>query len=147
MAAILFGPQCVNNASFRYHEKVLFALPVCLWNCFHDMLLLHKRACRKVSNISRTLVGNNIVDHSDIVGASPVGAAPTTSSFSTWHLASMDWVKTTARRDEKQLFFGIGCVPYIRDLTVVMLCQINWAHKPLTSKQVYFFQSIYLINN
>ena len=38
---------------------------------------------RQVSNISRTLVGNLIVDHSDVVGASPVGAAPTTSSFST----------------------------------------------------------------
>ena len=38
---------------------------------------------RKVSNISRTLVGNKIVDHSDVVGAAPVGAAPTTSSFST----------------------------------------------------------------
>ena len=33
---------------------------------------------RKVSNIRRTLVGNKIVDHS-----APVGAAPTTSSFST----------------------------------------------------------------
>ena len=32
---------------------------------------------RQVSNISRTLVGNTIVDHSDVVGASPVGAAPT----------------------------------------------------------------------
>ena len=31
---------------------------------------------RKVSNIRRTLVGNKIVDHSDVVGA-------TTSSFST----------------------------------------------------------------
>ena len=31
----------------------------------------------KTSNISRTLVGNKIVDHSDVVGASPVGAAPT----------------------------------------------------------------------
>ena len=30
-----------------------------------------------------TFVGNKIVDHSDAVGASPVGAAPTTSSFST----------------------------------------------------------------
>ena len=39
--------------------------------------------CRQVSNIRRTLVGNKIVDNSDIVGASPVGAAPTTSSFST----------------------------------------------------------------
>ena len=38
---------------------------------------------RQVSNIRRTLVGNTIVDHSDVVGASPVGAAPTTSSFST----------------------------------------------------------------
>ena len=38
---------------------------------------------RKTSNISRTLVGNKIVDNSDVVGASPDGAAPTTSSFST----------------------------------------------------------------
>ena len=38
---------------------------------------------RKTSNIRRTLVGHKIVDHSDVVGASPVGAAPTTSSFST----------------------------------------------------------------
>ena len=38
---------------------------------------------RKTSNISRTLVGNKIVDDSDVVGASPVGAAPTISSFST----------------------------------------------------------------
>ena len=38
---------------------------------------------RLVSNISRTLVGNEIGDHSDVVGSSPVGAAPTTSSFST----------------------------------------------------------------
>ena len=38
---------------------------------------------RQVSNIRRTLVGNKIVDNSDVVGASPVGAAPTTSSLST----------------------------------------------------------------
>ena len=38
---------------------------------------------RQVSNIRRTLAGYKIVDHSDVVGASPVGAAPTTSSFST----------------------------------------------------------------
>ena len=38
---------------------------------------------RKTSNISRTSVGNNIVENSDEVGASPVGTAPTTSSFST----------------------------------------------------------------
>ena len=38
---------------------------------------------RQVSNIRYYLVGNKIVDHSDVVEASPVGAAPTTSSFST----------------------------------------------------------------
>ena len=38
---------------------------------------------RQVSNIRRTLVGNKIVDNSDVVGASPVGAAPTTSPLST----------------------------------------------------------------
>ena len=38
---------------------------------------------REVCNIRRTLVGNKIVDHSDVVGVSPAGAAPTTSSFST----------------------------------------------------------------
>ena len=37
----------------------------------------------KVFNIRRTLEGNKIVDHSDVVGASPVGAAPSTSSLST----------------------------------------------------------------
>ena len=31
----------------------------------------------------RCTLGNKIVDHSDVVGASPVGTAPTTSSFST----------------------------------------------------------------
>ena len=47
---------------------------------FCDFYLLMYRI---TSNISCTLVGNEIVDHSDVVGASPVGAAPTTSSFST----------------------------------------------------------------
>ena len=67
---------------------------------------------RKTSNIRRTLIGNKIVDHSDVVGASPVGAAPTTSSFSTQHLASTDWALTTARRDEKGLTFWICCDLY-----------------------------------
>ena len=38
---------------------------------------------RQTANISHTLTSNTIVDHSDVVGAKPVGAAPTTSSFST----------------------------------------------------------------
>ena len=38
---------------------------------------------RQISNIRRTFADNIIVDHSYVVGASPVGAAPTTSSFPT----------------------------------------------------------------
>ena len=37
----------------------------------------------QASNVRRTVVNNTIVDHSNVVGASPVGVAPTTSSFST----------------------------------------------------------------
>ena len=47
------------------------------------VLILLLEAYRKTSNISRTLVVNKNIDHSDVVGASPVGAAPTTSSFLT----------------------------------------------------------------
>ena len=44
---------------------------------------LEPNMCRQISNIRCTLVGHMIVDHLDVVGALPVGAAPTTSSFST----------------------------------------------------------------
>ena len=43
------------------------------------LLLLQNFVYCQTSNISRTLVGSNIVDHSDVVGASLVGTAPTTS--------------------------------------------------------------------
>ena len=36
----------------------------------------------QISKIRCTLVGNKIADYSNVVRASPVGAAPTTSSFS-----------------------------------------------------------------
>ena len=38
---------------------------------------------RHTYNISRTLVGDKIVKHSDVVEAWPVGATPTTILFST----------------------------------------------------------------
>ena len=38
---------------------------------------------RQTSDKKRTLVGNEIIDHSDVIGASPDGGAPTTFSFST----------------------------------------------------------------
>ena len=80
----------------------------------HDIFRPHQNCTyRKTSNIRRTLVANKIVDHSDVVGASPVGAAPTTSSFSTWHLASKDSAETAARQ-ENLLSVGIWCVLYLK---------------------------------
>ena len=46
----------------------------------HTEALASAKTYRKTSNTSRTLVSIQIVDNSDVVG-SPVGAAPTTSSF------------------------------------------------------------------
>ena len=62
-------PQCRNAALPQFAE--------------HHVNVHINITYRKTSNISRTFVGNNIVDNSNVVGASPVGAAPTTSSFST----------------------------------------------------------------
>ena len=50
----------------------------------------------QVSYIRSTWVGNEIVDHLDVVGASPVGTAPTKSSFSIEPLVSIYCAKTTA---------------------------------------------------
>ena len=58
---------------------------------------LKRSRCCQTSDISGTSVGNIIVDHSDVVGTSPVGTATIMSSFSTYLLASVDWAKTTAR--------------------------------------------------
>ena len=64
--------------------------------------------------MKRTLLGNKIVDHSDVVGASPVGSAPTISSFSN------TWFQCTGQRQLQEetgiikvLLFG---ATYIKDL-------------------------------
>ena len=55
-----------------YHGNTLFFCKNKVCKTYH-----------KTSNIRNTLGGNEIVDHSDVAGASLVGAAPTTSAFST----------------------------------------------------------------
>ena len=47
-------------------------------NVSFDVVIMYHHT----SNRSRVLVGNELVDHSDVVGPSPDGAAPITSSFS-----------------------------------------------------------------
>ena len=56
--------------------------------CTHDVIqVFHAKTLpshyRETSNISQTPVGNNLIDRSDVVGASSIRAVPTTSSFST----------------------------------------------------------------
>ena len=51
----------------------------------------------------RTWVGNEILDHSDVVGASPVGAAPTTSSFSTERLALIYIVRRQLQAESRNI--------------------------------------------
>ena len=74
------------NGNYFYSQAFLY------WNTditfFMTQIFTHRKTVfnslyRKSSNIRFTLAGNKIVDHSDVVGASPIGAAPTTSSFST----------------------------------------------------------------
>ena len=64
--------------SIRSNHHVVSTLPG-----YKSQWKLETTVYRQVSNIRCTLVGNKIVDHSDVVGASPVAAAPTTSPFST----------------------------------------------------------------
>ena len=84
---------------------------------------LQNRTYRQTPNINRTLVGNRIVDQSDVVGASPVGAAPTTSSFNksvildlTPGFNILHKEKCMTRRGK---FKFSDSVSYIRDFTVV----------------------------
>ena len=90
----------------------------------------------QISFIRRTLVSNKIVDLSDVVVESPVGAAPTTSSFDQ-RLASIYWAKQL--RDETRNIYVLGFgAAYITGLTVCKLHNyspsqyIKWlSHKSL----------------
>ena len=72
-----------------------------------------KTTHRQTSNINRALVGNKLVDHSDVVGASHIGAAPTISSFSIKHLTSMDLERQLQYETRINEVLGFGAT-YIR---------------------------------
>ena len=64
------GPRWLSREVIRSVVLLMLVYTWCLLQAY----------CQ-TSNISGTSVGDEIVDHSDVAGASPVGAAPTTSSF------------------------------------------------------------------
>ena len=69
----VLGPQTVLGYQQCWLQKVAILDCLLAINIF-DVYC-------QTSNRTRTLVGNKLVDYLDVVGASPVGAAPTTSSF------------------------------------------------------------------
>ena len=71
----------------------------------YGVFLVGSNTYRKISNMRHTSECDEIVYHSDVVGASHVSTAPTTSSFLTNHLASIDCAMTSARQDKKNLSF------------------------------------------
>ena len=83
------------------------------------------RCISHISNINRTLVGNKIVDHSDVVRASLAGAASTTSSFPT-----NTWLKGTGQRQHQDETITISVLVfvlhYMADLTVYQINVETW---------------------
>ena len=96
----VFLAPLVNSIHFAY-----------IWDGLSDIGSILKTEITLQSNISYKghLYSNEIAHHSRAVGASPVGAATNTSSFSTYQLVSMDRAKPTTRRDGKLLSIGIWC--------------------------------------
>ena len=63
----------VENIYISYHEKKI--------SVNHQQK--HQEMWYGQTSNIRHILGYKIVDHSEVVGALPIGAAPTTSSFST----------------------------------------------------------------
>ena len=79
---------------------------------------------RKTSNISGTLLSNEIVDHSDVIGASPAGAAPTESLFSNldWNISVQKYTTEMENRNINRYHYGdviMGATSQITSLTIV----------------------------
>ena len=85
----------------------------------------------QISNIRHTSTGNAFVDHSDVFGASPVGAAPTTSSSSITPGFNGLGKRRLQDKTRNISVRGFGA-PYIRDLTVsaIYICRIYGLEAP-----------------
>ena len=70
---IINGIHAITSNTGVY-SLVDITLTHCSLRDSSEMLNYHQ-----TSNRRRGLIGNELVDNSDVVGASPVGAAPTTS--------------------------------------------------------------------
>ena len=84
----------VRRLTTRYREIVKPRNVILKMSDTFDFCQAHQKQCcrdtrqmpnrydyRQTSNVTRTLEVNTLVNHSAVVGASPVGATPATSSF------------------------------------------------------------------
>ena len=82
------------------------------------------------SNVSRTLVSNSIVDYSDVVGASPVGAAPLQlhlhSRFNPWFQCIRKRNLQDETRNISILWFGAS---YTRALAFYLCIETDFGFK------------------
>ena len=88
-------PWNLNQNTIIFNQENAFKIssakcqPVCpdcnvIGSMFESVLFPESiQATVKSLILDALKLGNKIIDNSDVVGASPVGAAPTTSSFST----------------------------------------------------------------
>ena len=84
---------CFRFKAFHLNEYMFqknMEIHVTVLNTADSLTWVWYNTISQFDNHNCNLVGNKI-DHSVVVGASPVGAAPTTSSFLTQHMASMGW--------------------------------------------------------
>ena len=79
-------PVCISTVTSHGNHSTVYPMNYAYGSSFVLLtcgLVLMDFTYDLICNISCTLVGNKIVDHSDVIGASPVGATPITSLCST----------------------------------------------------------------
>ena len=86
-------------------------------------LVCHRHIYRKVSNIRHTLVGNKIFDHSDVVEASPVGAAPTNIRGALLFFKVIYQISWSGGTKKSPILTWIGC---FRTVTPVWIHRWLW---------------------
>ena len=80
-----------------------------------------RRNYRQIYNISRPLVCNKLVDHVDIVGASPVGAAPTIFFIFDW-TSGFSGLGKGSYKTRRETFKFLDLVPLILEVWRQFLC-------------------------
>ena len=98
---------------------------------------MHAGGCHQTSNISRTLEGNKTVNHSVVVGASPVGAGTTAGGWGWWcGLSFAIWRVLCLGFGGKWSFFfcNRAVLPYARETV-----KLSWNKKSVHKSWVAIY--------